>query len=145
MAYASERFQRDCVTNYTPVTTRRNFARPGVKKVIHKLVHSPAGVYTISRSKKGPQTQQLKEITSMSNYYNEKSTKRFSFGVSRNTTSHQAGANVVTIGTRPVDGQQYSTGTTQIQMTVKEARALQSFLNESLSVDMSADSASTDV
>jgi len=81
----------------------------------------------------------------MSNYQNEKNTKRFSFGVSRNSTSHQAGANVVTIGTRPADGQQYSTGTTQIQMTVKEARVLQSFLNESLSYDVDAVSPSTDV
>ncbi len=80
----------------------------------------------------------------MSNYYNEKNTKRFTFAASRNNTSHQAGSNVVTIGTRPVDGQKYATGTTQLQMTVKEAQALQSFLNESLSADIDA-SASTEV
>lgn len=71
----------------------------------------------------------------MSNYYNEKNTKRFSFGISRNSTSHQAGSNVVTIGTLPSSDSSYATGTTQIQMTVKEATALQAFLNESLAVD----------
>jgi len=67
------------------------------------------------------------------NYTNQKSTKRFTYGISRNSTSHKAGANIVTISTNPADGQQYSTGTVGLTMSVREAQALQSFLNESLS------------
>jgi hypothetical protein len=66
-------------------------------------------------------------------YSNTKTTSRFQFGISRNTTAKKAGSNVVTIATRPVDGQQYSVGTTQLSLTVREAVALQTFLNESLS------------
>ena len=66
-------------------------------------------------------------------YSNEKSTKRFSFGISRNDTSHKAGANTVTIATRPYEDSQYSVGQTELRMTVREARALQSFLNTELS------------
>ena len=65
-------------------------------------------------------------------YNNTKTTSRVEFGIYRNTTAKKAGSNVVTIATRPVDGQQYATGTTQLQMTVKEAVALQAFLNDSL-------------
>jgi len=65
-------------------------------------------------------------------YIKSKSTKRFDFGISRNTTSHKAGANSVTIATRQEDGY-YSSGGVQVNMTVKEARALQSFLNAELS------------
>ena len=65
-------------------------------------------------------------------YENTKSTKRFDFGISRNTTSHKAGANSVPIATRQEDGY-YSSGGVQVNMTVKEARALQSFLNAELS------------
>jgi len=72
-------------------------------------------------------------------YNNTKTTSRFAFGIYRNPTAKKAGSNVVTIATRPVDGQQYSVGTTQISMTVKEATALQSFLNESLSESPSVD------
>ena len=64
-------------------------------------------------------------------YSNTKTTSRFQFGISRNTTAKKAGSNVVTISTLPASNGQYSTGTTQLQMTVKEAQALQSFLNES--------------
>ena len=64
-------------------------------------------------------------------YTNTKSTKRFSFGISRNSTAKKAGSNVVTIATSPSDDY-YSTSTTTISMTVKEARALQSFLNSEL-------------
>ena len=60
------------------------------------------------------------------------STKRFDFGVTRNDTSKQAGSNVVTIATRAEEGGFYSTPTTQLSMTVKEARALQGFLNSTL-------------
>ena len=68
------------------------------------------------------------------NYFNEKSTSRFDFGVYRNTTAKKAGSNMFTISTRPYDGQQYSVGTTTISMSIREAQALQVFLNESLTV-----------
>ena len=66
-------------------------------------------------------------------YNNEKMTKRFTYGISRNDTSHKAGANTFTISTRPVEGQQYSTGTVGLTMSVREAKALQTFLNSELS------------
>jgi len=69
---------------------------------------------------------------SNSNYFNEKSTSRFDFGVYRNATAKKAGSNMFTISTRPYEGQQYSVGTTTISMSIREAQALQSFLNESL-------------
>ena len=65
-------------------------------------------------------------------FIKSKSTKRFNFQISRNSTSHKAGANIVTIGTNTGDGF-YSGGTTQMTMTVKEAKALQGFLNKTLS------------
>ena len=64
-------------------------------------------------------------------YTKSKSTKRFNFGIDRNTTSHQKGANTVTIGTR-VDGSPFSTSSSTITMTVKEALALQRFLNSNI-------------
>tara|TARA_B100000287_G_C19974566_1_gene519924 strand:- start:209 stop:448 length:240 start_codon:yes stop_codon:yes gene_type:complete len=66
-------------------------------------------------------------------YSNSKSTKRFSFGISRNDTSHKAGANTLTIATLPYEDSQYSVGQTAVTMTVREAKALQSFLNSELS------------
>ena len=72
-----------------------------------------------------------------------KSTKRFSFGINRNSTAKKAGSNSLTIATQGDYGR-YSGSTSSITMTVKEAQALQSFLNESLpvpSVDSSTDSA----
>ena len=68
-------------------------------------------------------------------YSKQYNTSRFTFGVNRNDTSKQAGSNVVTIATRTGDGDFYSTPTTQLSMTVKEARALQGFLNSNLSSD----------
>ena len=65
-------------------------------------------------------------------YNSTKTTSRFQFGISRNATAKKAGSNVVTIATRPADNGQYAVGTTQLCLTVKEATALQSFLNESL-------------
>jgi len=65
-------------------------------------------------------------------YQNSKSTKRFSFGISRNPTAKQAGSNIVTIATVPADSDYYSTSTVGLTMTVKEARALQGFLNNEL-------------
>ena len=70
-------------------------------------------------------------------YNNTKTTSRFQFGISRNSTAKKAGSNVVTIATRPASNGKYSTGTTQLQMTVKEAQALQAFLNESFASDVS--------
>ena len=76
--------------------------------------------------------------TSMS-YTNSKSTKRFSFGISRNPTAKKAGSNVVTIATLPYEDGQYSVGQTSVTMTVREAKALQGFLNSELSSDDSID------
>lgn len=64
-------------------------------------------------------------------YQKNKTTKRFNFGISRNPTSHRAGSNIVTIETRAQDGY-YSTPSIGLTMTVKEARALQGFLNQQL-------------
>ena len=61
-----------------------------------------------------------------------KSTKRFSFGINRNTTAKKAGSNIVTIETLPYEEGQYSVGQTSLTMTVREAQALRSFLNENL-------------
>jgi len=65
-------------------------------------------------------------------YTKTKSTKRFDFTVNRNYTAKQAGSNIVTIATRPEDGR-YSVGSSSLTMTVKEAQALQGFLNSTLS------------
>lgn len=74
-----------------------------------------------------------------SNYSKYKNTARFTFGVERNTTSKQAGSNVVTISTRTDENSFYSTPTTQLSMTVKEARAFQSFLNSTLTDDQQSE------
>ena len=67
-------------------------------------------------------------------YSKTKSTKRFTFGVQRDTTSHKAGSNLVTIATKG-DTDRYSYGTTQLNLTYREAQALNSFLNEQFSED----------
>ena len=67
----------------------------------------------------------------MSNYSKTKSTKRFTYTVNRNSTAKKAGSNIVTIATNS-DDSYYNTGTSSLTMTVKEAQALQSFLNETL-------------
>ena len=60
-----------------------------------------------------------------------KSTKRFNFKINRDSKSHKVGANTVSIVTSPpVDS--YYTSRSEITMTVKEARAFQSFLNTHL-------------
>ena len=63
------------------------------------------------------------------NYTKSKSTKRFNYTISRNDTAKQAGSNVVTISTLPEDDGQYSVGQTSLTLTVREAKALNSFLN----------------
>ena len=65
-------------------------------------------------------------------YTNQKATKRFTYGIARNPISHQAGSNTFTIATNPVDGQ-YTNGIVGLTMSVREARALQGFLNSELS------------
>ena len=57
-----------------------------------------------------------------------KNTKRFNFNISRDTKSHKVGANTVSIVTNP-SPDSYLTSRSQITMTVKEAKAFQSFLN----------------
>jgi hypothetical protein len=61
-----------------------------------------------------------------------KSTKRFTYTVNRNDTAKSAGSNIVTIATNPSDGH-YSIGQSSMTMTIKEASALQNFLNDTLS------------
>jgi len=65
-------------------------------------------------------------------YTKSKSTKRFSFGISRNPSAKRAGSNIVTIATNPSVSDSYSTPTVGLTMTVKEATALQGFLNSEL-------------
>ena len=65
-------------------------------------------------------------------YSKSKSTKRFSFGIIRNPTAKKAGSNVVTIATNPSISDSYRTPTVGLTMTVKEATALQGFLNNEL-------------
>jgi hypothetical protein len=67
-------------------------------------------------------------------YHKSKSTKRFSFGINRNSTAKQAGSNIVTIATLPSEDSQYAIGQTSLTMTVREAVALRSFLNDNLDV-----------
>jgi len=70
----------------------------------------------------------------MSSHSYTKNTSRFTFGINRNDTAKSAGCNSFVISTLPAEGQQYSTGTTQVNMTIKEAKALQGFLNQRLPV-----------
>jgi len=67
------------------------------------------------------------------NFVKSKSTKRFEYTVERNDTAKQAGSNIVTIATLPPEEGQYSIGQTSLTMTVREAKALNSFLNSTLS------------
>jgi len=67
----------------------------------------------------------------MSIYTKTKTTARFTFGINRNDTSKKAGSNTFSIATNPA-GDKYSTGTTNLTMTVKEASALRNFLNNTL-------------
>ena len=53
-------------------------------------------------------------------------------------TAKQAGSNTLTIATLPSDDGQYSVGQTSLTMTVREAKALNSFLNDSFA-DISSD------
>jgi len=73
-----------------------------------------------------------------------KFTKRFSFGINRNTTAKKVGSNIVTISTNPTTDSAYSVGQTSLTMTVREAIALQSFLNENLGYDQATQVDQTD-
>jgi|TARA_B100000214_G_scaffold323364_1_gene259772 hypothetical protein len=59
-----------------------------------------------------------------------KATTRFNFELNRDTISHKKGVNRLVIGTR--DSGTYGTTSSQFTLTVKEAKALQSFLNQHL-------------
>ena len=67
-----------------------------------------------------------------------KQTKRFTYNVTRNTKSHQAGANTVTIMSKDYDtsGRGYSFQANEVPgtvtMSVKEATALYNFLGKNL-------------
>jgi hypothetical protein len=67
----------------------------------------------------------------MSKYFKTKSTKRFNFEVSMNDTAKKAGSNTITIATRP-EGGRYNSGGTSLTMTVREARALKTFLDDNI-------------
>ena len=65
------------------------------------------------------------------NYTKTKNTRRFKYEINRNDTAKKAGSNTVRISTNSeADG--YSVGTTSVTLTVREAQALQGFLNDSL-------------
>ena len=68
-------------------------------------------------------------------YTKQKQTARFNFELSRNQTAKQAGSNVLSISTN-AQGGQYAVGTTNITMTVKEAKVLRGFLNDTLGSDI---------
>ncbi len=76
----------------------------------------------------------------MSSYSYSKNTSRFAFGINRNDTAKKAGSNSFVISTLPSGEGMYSTGTTQVNMTIKEAKALQGFLNQRLPVTVTGDS-----
>ena len=68
----------------------------------------------------------------------KKSTKRFDFHVNTNPTSHQTGANTVTIHSKDYDtsGRGYSFQANEVPgtvtMSVREAKALYNFLGKTL-------------
>ena len=67
------------------------------------------------------------------NYSKTKSTKRFAFTMNRNTTAKQAGSNVLTIATQPYGEGGYNVAQSSLTLTVREAKALNSFLNDNFS------------
>ncbi len=75
---------------------------------------------------------------SATKFSRSKKTKRFNFSVQRNTASHKAGANTVTIESKDYDtsGRGYSFQTNEVPgtvtMSVKEAKALYAFLGKTL-------------
>ena len=76
-------------------------------------------------------------MSTKTKFSRSKKTKRFNFSVNRDTRSHKAGANTVTIESKAYDTDQgkYSVGTTSpvsVTMTVGEAQALHRFLTATL-------------
>ena len=75
---------------------------------------------------------------SSSKFSRSKQTKRFTYNVKRDTKSHKAGANIVTISSKDYDtsGRGYSFQTNevpgQMTMSIKEAMALYNFLGKTL-------------
>ena len=83
----------------------------------------------------------------MSTYKRSKNTKRFNFRVKRDDVSHKTGANSMTITYRDSDNTADSTpprkgsygfggfdsSDSSVTMSIKEAKALQHFLNTTLS------------
>jgi len=67
----------------------------------------------------------------MNNFTRTKNISRYSYTVRRDNVSKQAGCNSVTINTRR-DESGYSVPSVSLTLTVKEARALQSFLAETI-------------
>jgi len=74
------------------------------------------------------------------NYTKSKSTKRFNYTINRNDTAKQAGSNIVTISTLPAEDGHYSVGQTSLTMTVREAKALNSFLSTEFGATSTSDS-----
>ena len=75
---------------------------------------------------------------STTKFSRSKQTKRFTYNVTRDTKSHQAGANTVTILSKDYDttGRGYSFQANEvpgtITMSIKEATALYNFLGKNL-------------
>ena len=65
-------------------------------------------------------------------YTKTKNTKRFAFTVDRNSSAKQSGSNTVTIATQAAEFGQYSVGQSSLTLTVREAKALNTFLNDNL-------------
>tara|TARA_B100001250_G_C19737560_1_gene761490 strand:+ start:519 stop:764 length:246 start_codon:yes stop_codon:yes gene_type:complete len=78
---------------------------------------------------------------SSTKFSRSKQTKRFTYNVTRDTKSHQAGANTVTIQSKDYDtdaGRGYSFQANEVPgtvtMSVKEALALYNFLGKNLDI-----------
>lgn len=67
----------------------------------------------------------------MNSFTRTKNISRYSYTVRRDDVSKKAGCNSVTINTRR-DESGYSTPSVSLTLTVKEARALQNFLAETI-------------
>ena len=77
-------------------------------------------------------------------YNKSKRTSRFSFDISQNSTAKRAGSNTLTISTNPESGR-YSYGGTSLTMTVREAKSLMGFLNETFNSDYQDSDSTTSI
>lgn len=126
------------VAVHIPPALPWSLGAPGaeVKKISKKSVHPAVRRYNLKVGGDGASLKmQEKKGENCMIYSKSSNTKRFQFGVSQNNTAKKAGSNVLTISTRAYDNDFYSTPTTQLSMTIKEARSLQSFLNSALPID----------